>query len=956
MADGWRLRLGFKWYHMLIFVLIVLGLAVVSLPRVRERGMLLKRAGKYAKAEPLLLKQYGSNPYDEKIVLELADLYHKNDDPQKAIRILEGFFAKFPGNFKVRKGLVKIYTALFNYEKAIFLLESAPESQLDEKMLFDLFESAGFLGKAIALHKSLMRQDKDDIIRWREIERLQRWQMNIKGIIEALENIIKLNPDPDIMLELLHTYSWKGMEGDAFKMAAEVEKLDKLAPRHLRAVKAVYLRQKKLNQSIRLAEKICKVNENTIPQDWLDLSTLHLWSGDIGKALASVKSGLEIFKENQVMLKQAADFAYRLKEFELSGKYLVRLAELTDFEADWRSAAQAFNDAGNFKKAAELLAHLKEEGIKDSETVLLKASIALNRKERKEAELLAENLSFRITSSEKPDPLLITQAAVLFNRLGDTEKEAELLSKIADMETVSPAAMLDLAAAYGSLGRPEKGLEVLEKIKGMKDLDKIRWRREAAWLKYQTAQNIKDNEVKKRQSLLEAAEAMALALKDAKNSDLANALTGIYIQFDQPEKAKDLILQYGMESKEMNIDLAASYIRKGLKENAGELLNKMGEPADLDVDKLAELAYLHGLLGNKGVAIKLLHEAVRREPGRKDFVLALADAYGSAGDREKQYEIVDGLAEKGNELDWLAAADRRLWNNERETELIVLERGRQVFPQSISLLARQISSYAFLGKKEKAQELKSELLARAGDADFNMLVAIADSLYSLDEHKLSEEFYSRAEKLEKEDLKVVLGLARVNWRLHKHSRAEVFYNRFLKLSANDLRVWYELGEMKFETGRKADREFAKVKALAGNLSTVDMLSIFARIDFREGRVKSSIIKYKKAIEMAGEDPDLNVDLAEVYIAEQMYDRALQSISMSLNKHPDNLRLNMVKAAVLIGQREHLKAALLLRGLYKDNPENVYLAIELAYIEDYLKNRHTAEKLFSKALVYMEKAQ
>jgi len=162
--------------------------------------------------------------------------------------------------------------------------------------------------------------------------------------------------------------------------------------------------------------------------------------------------------------------------------------------------------------------------------------------------------------------------------------------------------------------------------------------------------------------------------------------------------------------------------------------------------------------------------------------------------------------------------------------------------------------------------------------------------------------------------------------------------------------------MKFESGRKADREFAKVKTLAGNLSTVDMLSMVARIDFREGRVKDSIAKYKKAISMAGEDPDLNVDLAEVYISEQMYDRALQEIKLSLNKHPENLRLNMVKAAIHIGQREHLKAAALLRRLYKKNPENVYLTIELAYLEDYLKNGRTAETLFSKALAYMEKTE
>ena len=71
-----------RWYHIAIFVFLLLVLALVSsmLPE-RERGLMLTESGK--DAGDFLEKAIRENPYDRRVLDKIVDYYVSHNDPDK---------------------------------------------------------------------------------------------------------------------------------------------------------------------------------------------------------------------------------------------------------------------------------------------------------------------------------------------------------------------------------------------------------------------------------------------------------------------------------------------------------------------------------------------------------------------------------------------------------------------------------------------------------------------------------------------------------------------------------------------------------------------------------------------------------------------------------------------------------------------------------------------------------
>ncbi|MHC4886731.1 MAG: tetratricopeptide repeat protein, partial [Planctomycetota bacterium] len=748
--------MGIRWYSVVLFCCCVLGLALLSLPRGRERGMLLNRGGRIHEAEPLLLESLVLNPNDRTVILELLDLYRRSGTVEKALPILSRYQATHPRDQGIRVATVQAFLQLYRFDEGIALLEGHADRIEDQDLLLLLYERAGYLKKAVAMCRRQLQDDEDDYVIWERIARLQQWRFDVSGHAEALEAMFRIRGRAEDGLVLLELYLWKERRSEARRTAETLSVVKALPLRALQVLRSFYLQERELAAATLVGERVCRHAEAEA-QDFLDLAAFRVWQEERRPALSAVLAGLKRFPTHLDLLRQGAFHAHALEERSLTADLQLRLARLTKRERDWIRAAMAQGEAGSPQTGREILKEqLRGEGGAVAVVIAL-GRLALMADDRKEAQRLAERAAERLQREEKLNPELLLATAELFRAVGFDAAEVEQLERFEKVET-SPDVLLNLAAAYNRMGEFDKGLKALARSMKLPGVDKVRLRRERAWLLLAKL----EAEGTGVQGGLRAKVIGAIeeALEDGFERELAQGLVEQYGAAGRLKEAATLMAKMPNASAGVRLNLVGAFLKAGRKGEAIRLLEQLGRPGDLPLGELSHLAYLHRELGNHGLAIKLLTEADRRSQGDREIRRALADAYGAAGNVHRQYEIVDALARDGEEPDWLAAADRRQWNEDRRAEAELLATAQRFFPESIPILARRITAHVALGEMEKALALRKDVLEVADQAPADTLYIVAEMLVGVKEFDEAVVLFRRILKALPTHRDARLGLAR----------------------------------------------------------------------------------------------------------------------------------------------------------------------------------------------------
>ncbi len=942
--------MGVKWYHLAIFCAVILAAALMSQPGSREQGIILSRAKRYEKAEPHLEKIHRIGPEDRSVLVELAKTYENTDQEAKSAALLQDYLQRHPADIEIRRELLDNLLRQYRLDEAIAALEGRRVPRVFREELYSLYLQAGYLDKAVALRKRELEEDREDLEGWLDVARLQRWRNDLDGLAAALAEIVRIEPTPEVLMEQLRLHDWRGDEARALDLADRLAGMEGLGLTDLRAIRTVYIRARRAETALRVAGRITATQDASV-QDWLDLATLRVWTNDRAGALAALENGLERYPRSLALLEQAAWQAVQLGRPEVQAEYQLRIARLTDREEHWRQAAQVHAQIGRIGEARRMLEGATRTGEAAPRTLWTLGDLAAREDDERAALVYARELYAKLIEQTEVDIEILADAAGLLRRLGQGEAEIALLEKALGARGNESRLLLDLAAAYSEAGLPEKGLQVLARVRTLDGVDKVELRRTEAYLWLALLDGAEEGELPS--SRLAVAQAIEATLVDAWSEDLAQALAETYLALGEAHKAVQWIEKLPTVTPDLRLALAEGLLALDDQNGARSALEAV-ETEALSADQLSQAAYLYGQLGATETALALLERADRKAGGQdKEIRMALADAYGAVGRIEKQYELMDALAQGGGPEDWGAAADRRLWNGDREGEATVLARGMARFPGDVRLSARRINALAALYRFDEAERLKPALRIDRPDPSFQTLFLVGNAYLALRDYALAKAYLLQAHALVPEEDEPVLQLARAEVGLIERKAALARYRQYLARRGDDPFAWFELGEVRYDAGLGGFAAQQRTLELMPTPRKPDELAVHARIRVRRGDIARAVGYYRRAIGRQSRNLDWPVDLGELYLAADMLPEAHAQVVRVRERNASWERARRLQAAVDLRAERPAQAVEILRELREKQPREPDVQADLAFAEDAADRPLGAMKEMRKALEKLE---
>ncbi len=671
--------MNLKIWHLLVFASVIILVVVLFLPNKREEGILLARSGKVEKAAKILDPIIVENPRDIKVIEELAAGYESQNDLGAAASLYAEYFKNGGDDPKIRRRLVALYVANFEYLKALALLDADMEHNLPQ--LIDLSVKTGDLAGAVKYSRELLArtESKEEQVKLLEsIMTYENWQLNIKGVGDALEELAQKDNTLENNFQALEFYVWKHNNNKMRYFAEHVAGFNGLTLEQLRVLRTVWIRLKDAGNALKTAEIITS-NKEAEYSDWADYMTLLEWTGakdtlrqTVAELLKKYPDNVELYRRELNLLpdtdRSLARAKMEEKLYKLTGENAALIAALQIYSEN-KAEAEAKRIYESLLKDKDFLQEAQKNPGK--QLLLAEAYWAAGNKD-KSLEVFSGLYEHIIKNSDLTQDELV-QAAAFAREHNLKEREANIYLRIFDI-TAEVQYLRDARDIFADLKLDDQLIAAdkkLLKITGLEPFEQL---------------SLVQAYVRKGMSE-EAALTAAGLYKQVLTAELStlddnafwSALDAASLLKNNAERAKILQRFYGINSDPELLRESAE-----LQKSAGnyaaaladyQLLQKNDQLNDFDISQLLDLYRKLGDMKEvESLAVTVMNKALAATDidkerdqfyllqeilpviGRKDLRLKLLQKYAAAGDIES--EIM--LAEMDRDSKQLAAAREKL--------------------------------------------------------------------------------------------------------------------------------------------------------------------------------------------------------------------------------------------------------------------------------------------------------
>ncbi|MDL2316440.1 tetratricopeptide repeat protein [Desulfovibrio sp. OttesenSCG-928-A18] len=432
------------------------------------RNLLLNLAVRdkdYAAAEEHLRYLTAKHPDAESLIIQLADIYMASGKRQEVPELLTGFLEKHPDAEKIRLRLAENYIGLEQHDKAMQLLEAAPQPTTNLKLSrAGILYQLGRLADAEALLREVINDPAAGqavIAAKYNLADVYLQQRRLRDAETLLTDMMRLYPD-ERRAQFLRG-RLRAAEGRFPEAIRDIEAVVKLAPNDLPAALSLVDVYNAAGLTVMAESTVKEIIEKqpAFLEAHMVLVTLHMEHGKNEEALAALEAARKAIPENLDLIVAQADVLTHLKRYDDAVKVLEEIVKIKEY-----SELALFRIAGVYAEAER---HMKAVATFDRILELNPAS-SMAAEGRLRAQVAAKQADKALAFAEKrqaqrpDDPvaaMLTGEAALLAKNVAKAEKA---FLRSLEINPAGEQPLTRLVQLYTATKRPEEAMKLCRRI------------------------------------------------------------------------------------------------------------------------------------------------------------------------------------------------------------------------------------------------------------------------------------------------------------------------------------------------------------------------------------------------------------------------------------------------------------------------------------------------------------
>jgi tetratricopeptide (TPR) repeat protein len=280
------------------------------------------------------------------------------------------------------------------------------------------------------------------------------------------------DPEPHFWLgQIYYAYSGQTQKPEETplleKAQREFEKVVELDPRHGQALdrlgRVYFLRQEWRKAADALA-RLSDLNPN-YPDAFHIRAYCLLQLGAPDEAIAALERSLKFQPGHVDNLKLLGDLYAQRREFDKAVEILTKAADADPSNSELRiSLARALRGARKYSDAAEVLEQVLKNGRSSQAEANLELAQVLAIMGRRREAVEKFRLALEGNDSEQLRPVILTQLAMVYHDLRESDKAVELLKEACKSDSGSLDSRLRLAYVLRSAGKHSEALQLVDEL------------------------------------------------------------------------------------------------------------------------------------------------------------------------------------------------------------------------------------------------------------------------------------------------------------------------------------------------------------------------------------------------------------------------------------------------------------------------------------------------------------
>lgn len=963
------------WGTLVVFVLIVFGLALLSLPSENTLIEMYFDNKKLKRAEELLSKRYARDPKDLATATKLADTLMALNEIQRAKNVAQEVLLRYPDSVAWKRRLAFTLLAENDPFAASEILSPGERTKDFGVLLAEKYHS---MAQDTLAEEALFFAYKDSLNKAEPWVMLASWRADrkdVEGEKEALEQALQY-VSSDITLVVRYFYN-RAQAGDLQSTLWAADILKKNGPLdrpHLETLYSLFLAHHKNEAAREILEQLIERADATVADTLAFVSFLYLQ-----KDFTRAKYFLE-------------KLSYQGKTFSSEVQNAIDSQTLAVQNALLFEAAHNGDEQTVLEALCEMRSHnnLSSESLRNMIYVCIQLSEFFKSaptKKRLEStpaflqnkdvnwhehadfwltqakELLAKN-STMLPLSEIANARLVADLA---ERSADWQAMLVAWNRIAIANEHDPQAWLGIARASQQLKDYDSSLQSLHKAETLAGDDVAT--RLVLVLQFQALTAALPSTFPQRMETQRYADAMARKhLVMSWNDDVAlNSFFRALASNDlrEAEKLVEILGTRGLVTAheylglaEASLSLELGRIQKEGRANtvpSGPERERIARYAlrALNSDApevLSRVLYVFTAIEDKKQVLDLLQRL------EKSFLLETAeglrqraDAYGFLGDRARQLALIEKRARLTGKLaDWNIAIDNHYWAKKFDDAMHLLEIAEKAHPGASELLARRILILVDMEKYRQAlkafQNAQRQDPAVSEKLHAESLAALAVAYDKTHLTYRARHFFKRSLEKDPANQRASFGMASLARREGKNAEAVRYLQAYSARNPTNLWAQLELAHLRPHLGKQQyNQVLVQTKPDAQGKVAPDSRAVRALALWRAGRLQEALSVYTSIMQEDRKNPNIMCDYAQLLMETHRYEDAKKILARTIQLFPDHIWAYRLEATILIREKDYARAEAYLRQALGRAPLNSEVLRDLAFVQQTQRKPWAAQK-------------